>query len=97
MPVEFREKFDYAAARAVAGLNVLCEYCLPFVDLGGSFLAMKGPSGKEEAKQAESAVKILGGKIGGIKEFSLEQNARQVVVIEKSPPPPQNTPANRER
>lgn len=90
--VEFREKFDYAAARAVAGLNVLCEYCLPFVNLGGIFLAMKGPSGKEEAKQAESAVKILGGKIGGIKEFSLDQNARQVVVIEKTSPTPAKYP-----
>lgn len=82
--VDFREKFDHAAARAVAGLNVLCEYCLPFVRLGGSFLAMKGPSGKEEAKQAENAVKILGGKIGEIKEFSLGQNTRQVVIIEKT-------------
>ena len=89
---EFREKFDYAAARAVAGLNVLCEYCLPFVKLDGSFLAMKGPSGRDEAKQAKSAVKILGGKIGGIKEFSLDQNARQVVVIEKISPTPAKYP-----
>lgn len=90
--VEFREKFDFAAARAVAGLNVLCEYCLPFVKLDGSFLAMKGPSGRDEAKQAKSAVKILGGKIGGIKEFSLDQNARQVVVIEKISPTPAKYP-----
>lgn len=89
---EFREKYDFAAARAVAGLNVLCEYCLPFVKKGGSFLAMKGPSGRDEAKQAEGAVKILGGKIGGIKEFSLEQNARQVVVIEKISPTPAKYP-----
>ena len=90
--VDFREKYDFAAARAVAGLNVLCEYCLPFVRLGGNFLAMKGPSGKDEAKQAENAIRILGGKIGEIKEFSLEQNTRQVVIIEKTSPTPAKYP-----
>lgn len=90
--VEFREKFDYASARAVAGLNVLCEYCLPLVKKGGSFLAMKGPTGREEAKQAENAVRLLGGKIFDIKEFSLDQNTRQVVVIEKISPTPAKYP-----
>ena len=57
---KYREKFDFATARAVAGLNVLCEYCLPFCQKGRLILAMKGPSGQEEAAQAENAVKLLG-------------------------------------
>lgn len=64
---ELREKYDIATARAVAKLNVLAEYCLPFVAVGGSFIAMKGPSAPEEMAAAERAVKKLGG--GEIKNY----------------------------
>ncbi len=59
--LKYREKFDYATARAVANLPCLSEYCLPFVKKGGSFIALKGPSGSEEADAAKNAIKLLGG------------------------------------
>ena len=90
--VKYREKFDFATARAVAGLNVLCEYCLPFVKKGGSFLAMKGPSGRDEAAQAENAVKLLGGRLSAVKEFSLGENDRRVIIIDKIFPISQKYP-----
>lgn len=59
---KYREKFDFACARAVASLPVLCEYCLPFVKVGGSFVAMKGSGANEEAELAANAIKLLSGE-----------------------------------
>ena len=61
MPEGFRERYDYAAARAVARLNVLCELCLPYVKPGGAFRAMKGPELEAELREAYVALKALGG------------------------------------
>ena len=57
---EYREKYDIACARAVSNLPVLCEYCIPFIKVGGLFVSMKGSSGKEEADLAKNAYKVLG-------------------------------------
>ena len=57
-----RESADIVTARAVAGLNILAELCLPFVREGGLFLAMKGPDFEEELEQAKPSIKTLGGK-----------------------------------
>ena len=89
---DFRERFDFATARAVAGLNVLCEYCLPFVRPGGEFLAMKGPSGEQEAADAAGAAELLGGSIDGIKHFSFAENSRSVVIIKKIANTPKKYP-----
>ena len=59
---EYREAFDLATARAVAPLNLLCEYLLPFVKVGGQILALKGPGLDEEVAAAENALSILGGR-----------------------------------
>jgi 16S rRNA (guanine527-N7)-methyltransferase len=58
-----RESYDYAVARAVANLNILSEYLLPLVKVGGTMLAQKGESGPAEAQSAEKAMKLLGGKL----------------------------------
>lgn len=86
----WREHFDVAIARAVANLPVLMEYCLPFVRVGGLFLAMKGSGLNEEARGAERAVRILGGRIVEIRTFFLPGTdmARSIVVVEKEKPTP---------
>ena len=79
---EYREKFDICTARAVARLNILSEYCLPFVKKGGIFLAYKGDA-DEEARDSENAVKILGGKIITHDKYVLDGAKRSLIVIEK--------------
>ncbi len=79
----YRGAFDVVCARAVANLPVLCEYCLPLVKNGGAFLALKGREGAEEAKNAEKAVKILGGEISEIRDVSWQDMAHVVVEIRK--------------
>lgn len=59
-----REQFDVATARAVAALPALCEYCLPFVKVGGRFIALKGRDGAQEAAAAAHAMQLLGGTTG---------------------------------
>ena len=80
-----RERYDIATARAVASLPVLCEYCLPFVKVGGVFLAMKGHS-EEETARSEAALRELGGKIEKTEEFCLPGTdiERSVIVIRKT-------------
>ncbi len=74
-----REQFDLAVSRAVAKLNVLCEYCLPFVKIGGTFVAQKGPHIEEEIKAAVSAISILGGRL----KEKIKVPSGWLVVIEK--------------
>lgn len=77
---EFREKFDFATARAVAELRVLLEYTLPFVKVGGSFLSLKGATAKEEIDGAGNSLKTLGGKIDGIKDFTLPGGDKRAII-----------------
>ncbi len=79
---EYREKFDYCTARAVARLNILCEYCLPFVKKGGKFVALKGDAEKE-VLEAKNAIKILGGQIINENKFEIEGAKRNIIEIEK--------------
>ncbi len=81
---KYREKYDVATSRAVARLNVLCEYCLPYVKKGGIFLAMKGPAAAEELADAQKAVEILGGKTAESQEYKLsDESTRTIVAIKK--------------
>ncbi len=89
--IKYREKFDIVTARAVAPLNILCEYCLPFAGMGGIFLALKGPN--EDYKTALNAIKILGGEITDIFEYSLPGgDNRKLYIINKIKPTPDKYP-----
>ena len=79
---KYREKFDVCTARAVASLDILSEYCLPFVKVGGVFVSYKGDA-EEEIKKSENAIKTLGGRIKEVLHFDLEGAKRTVVIIEK--------------
>ena len=68
---EYREQFDLCVSRAVANLSTLSEYCLPFVKAGGKFLPYKSGKVEEEAREAESAVKKLGGSMKETKTLVL--------------------------
>ena len=82
---EYREKYDWAIARAVANLHVLSEYLIPLVKIGGNILAQKGESGPAEAQSAEEAMQILGGKLKQLIPVHLPSVAedRYLVVVEK--------------
>ena len=94
---KYREKFDVCCARAVARLNTLLEYCLPFVKTGGLFLAYKGAGAEEEIKEAERAVALLGGGEVCSYPYSLPEGMgeRTVVVVKKMRPTPQKYPRGR--
>ena len=79
-----REKFDHVTARAVARMNTLSEYCLPFVKVGGSFIAYKSGE-QEEIYQAKNAYNQLGGKLTAVYSYELPENygARTLAVVEK--------------
>ncbi len=82
-----RETFDYVIARAVANMRVLTELCIPYVKLGGCFVAMKGKNGPEELKTSETAIKMLGGKLVKDDSFTIsfdgETIDRHVYIIKK--------------
>lgn len=80
---EYRETFDIVCSRAVAALNVLCEYCLPFVKVGGVFLAMKAAKVQEEIADAKNSIKTLGGKIVAEKSFTLSDGGERTIVVIK--------------
>lgn len=80
-----REKYDVAVARAVADLAVLSEYALPFVKVGGYFLAMKGTAPEDEINNAKKAIKTLGGQIEKVCEIKIEplDLSHTIVIIRK--------------
>ena len=90
----FREQFDFAAARAVADLRLLCELCLPFVKVGGRLLAMKGTGSDTEVEGAEAAVRLLGGRVERCFDYTIPGTdvAHRVVVVEKTGSTPSKYP-----
>ena len=89
-----REKFDLVTSRAVARLNILAEYCLPFVKVGGTFAALKGKIFREEIAEAESAIKILGGGNVTFTEKILPNlpDVRAVIYVDKKISTPKKFP-----
>ena len=85
---KYRECYDICVSRAVAPLNVLSEYCIPFVKVGGYFAAYKSDNISQEILNSDNAIKKLGGKIKEIKEIPLPGTdiIRKIVIIEKIEP-----------
>ena len=83
-----REAFDFATARAVAEMRVLSEFCLPFVRVGGKFIAMKGKNAEFELKDAKRAIALLGGRLSEVKAISLvgegEELSHPLIFIDKT-------------
>ena len=88
-----RECFDFATARAVAAMPVLAEYCIPFVRVGGSFIALK--SVNENIREAEGAIDKLGGKIELVRDYKIPNgDDRRLAVIRKISQTPTKYPRN---
>lgn len=90
----FRDSFDFAAARAVADLRLLCELCLPYVKIGGQFLAMKSVDCGRELEDAAHAIGLLGGQITAVKDYPLPgtEITHRLIIIEKLAPTPGRYP-----
>ena len=89
---QHREQYDVAVSRAVARLNLLAELCLPYVKVGGKFLALKGAMAEEEAGEARKAIETLGGRITGIWEYPVGDAVHRIVAVEKVRPTPRAYP-----
>lgn len=89
---EHREAYDVATSRAVARLNILLELCLPYVKVGGKFLALKGAMAQAEADEAKTAIEALGGRLSEIREYPVGEAIHRIVVVEKVRPTPKAYP-----
>jgi len=78
---QWREVFSIVTARAVSALPSLCEYCLPFVRVGGVFVALKGPSIDAEVRDAENAMKQLGARLEDVKSLDLPDGSKRTFVL----------------
>lgn len=88
-----REAFDLAVTRAVARTSVICEYCLPFVKVGGYFVAYKAKNIEEELDEAQNAISTLGGEVIKTVKYTLSgAEERSLVLIKKVGPTPDKYP-----
>lgn len=92
--LDLREQFDIATARAVAATNLLAEYLLPFVKVGGRMMALKGPSLDEELAEAAYAFEVLGGRVERTEDIEIPGRdwSHRVAYIEKVAPTPAKYP-----
>jgi len=90
----WRESFDFTVSRAVASLNILAEYTLPFLKIGGKAYLYKGPDYKNELKEADKAVKTLGADCRDVKELDIPglDAERYILILEKSEKTPKKYP-----
>ena len=90
---EHREKYDVAVSRAVANMNTLVEYLIPFVKVGGIVICMKGPKYDEELETARKAINVLGGTIEKVESFFIDEELeRNVIIIRKIKETPKQYP-----
>lgn len=91
---EYREGFDIAVSRAVANLTVLLEFCLPYVKVGGYFVALKGPSIEDEIRDAKVALRVLGGTIEEVIEVDIADSdlKHNLLVVKKVKETPKKYP-----
>lgn len=91
---EHRENYGIAVARGVARLNVLAEWCMPFVEVGGYFVAMKGEKGREEADEARKAISVLGGELVDIIDIKVPEfdYLHTLVIVKKTKQTPKIYP-----
>ncbi len=94
--IKYREGFDVAVSRAVAPMNILLEYLLPTVKVGGICICMKGPEIDEEIERSKKALEILGGKIEKIEKIDLVNsgNRRTLITVRKINKTPNKYPRN---
>lgn len=80
-----REQFDTVVSRAVANMTVLSELCIPFLKIGGRFLALKGPLADQELKDAKRAIHILGGEIESVfsADIPLTELKHKIIIVKK--------------
>lgn len=83
---ENRESYDVVVSRAVANMATLSELCIPFLKPGGIFIALKGPKADDELEAAQNAIKVLGGQVKEIDRFTIDENERVNIVVEKVHP-----------
>ena len=91
---DFREGFDFVTSRAVANLQMLSELCLPYVKVGGTFLAMKSVDSGEELEAAERAIATLGGQVSGVKDYVIPGTdvRHRLILIKKIKETPKKYP-----
>lgn len=83
-----REQYDIATSRAVARLNLLAELCLPYVKVGGLFVAMKATQTEQEVTEAKRAIRLLGGSLERIYTYQVGEATHSAVLIRKEKPTP---------
>ncbi len=82
--LKYRESFDVVTTRAVSNLATIAEYMVPFLKVGGMAICMKGPNIEQELKEAEKAIKLLGGRIEEITKFHISNEfERNIILIRK--------------
>ena len=84
----YRDGFDYAVSRAVASLELLCELCLPYVKVGGAFLAMKSVDCGRELEEAAHCIKLLGARLEECRDYTIPGTdvIHRLVVLRKVAP-----------
>jgi len=94
IPEGYRESFDFAVSRAVARLNLLCELCLPYVKVGGAFIAMKGQEMDAEIKEAYTAIKTMGAAVEKTVDYPIPGTdiVHRAVILRKVKETPKKYP-----